>query len=425
MRKYHYHKYSPVLCSLVICVSMIINGCGGGSSGDTAQRNTLDTNFGTGGIVEISFTLTAMLIQTDGKIVVAGSISSGEGVIARYKADGSLDQSFGSTGSVIFSLGTGGAISKLAIQSDGKIIAVGSSFNGTDKDVAILRISANGILDVTWGDRGQTISSVGSNEGAYGVALQSDGKIVVAGWCKPDGAKSEFLVARLNQDGSLDGLFGDMGVVKTPYPEDVFNQEDFQAKEVAIRPDGKILVAGTAWIVPYDYVSLVACYQNDGTLDSSFGTFGMPPGFISANFCFTAFLQQQDGKICLSGSTTSGFIWYGIIRYTLDGSSYDPSFGLGGTIETAHLYYSMMTQDNQGRIVAVGQNDTGWEMTLTRYKQDGTLDTSFGSAGGKVFFPTHSGIAKIVAIENDGGIVIGGSYTDSSGEHSVILRYIP
>jgi uncharacterized delta-60 repeat protein len=245
----------------------------------------------------------------------------------------------------------------------------------------------------------------------------------VAGWYKPDGAKSEFLVARLNQDGSLDGSFGDMGVVITPYPEDVFNQEDFQAKDIAIRPDGKILVAGTAWIVPYDYVSLIGCYQNDGTLDSSFGTLGTP-GFIGPTSYFTAFLQQQDGKICLSAHTTSGFTWYGIMRYTFDGVD-DLSFGIGGQIETTPLYYTMMVQDGQGRIVAAGQNGTSGELTVARYKSEGTLDISFGSEGEKVFFPTHSGIAKIVAIQNGGEIVIGGSYTDSSGGHSVILRYIP
>ena len=403
---------------------MIICGCGGSSSGDAGQsspavvRNALDPNFGTGGIVETPFSSTAMLIQTDGRIVAAGSMSNGNSVITRYNSDGSIDQGFGNSGSVILYLGTNGGISGLAIQPDGKIIAVGNSFNGTDKDVAIFRISANGILDAAWGDRGQTISSVGSDEGAYGVALQSDGKIVIAGWFKLNGADSELLVARLNQDGSPDGTFGQGGVVKMATP--IVNQnEGFRAQFLAIQSDGKIIVAGSVTLLyqfSMDNVSLVARFQSNGTLDGSFGT----AGFFGPTTSIMGFLLQQDGKICLTVYQSTGLTWSAVARYTSDGLI-DVNFGQGYQTLTSPVTYYSMAQDSHGRIVTGGQRGGTGEMTVARFQQDGTIDESFGSAGQRVFFPSQYGSTWVVMIQTDEKILVSGFY----GNHDVILRYIP
>ena len=155
---------------------------GNGTFATTSTAGDLDTTFGSAGKVtanvvsgssDIGYAVAA---QSDGKIVVAGS-SNGNIFVARYLSDGSLDPTFGTNGIVTTDLGGTDYAYGVAIQSDGKIVVAGQ----TGTDFALVRYNTDGSLDTTFGSNGWTTTDFGGTDCAYGVAMQSDGKIVVAG----------------------------------------------------------------------------------------------------------------------------------------------------------------------------------------------------------------------------------------------------
>ncbi len=202
-----------------------------------------DLTFGGDGTVNTDFggdaVCLAVSVQKDGKIVAAGTENEDNFAIARYAQDGTLDSSFGAgTGRVITDFGGEDSCEGLAIQKDGKIVAVGSSNANVGFEVAIARYQKNGRLDRTFDRDGRLLSGLGNASGARDVALQTNGRIVVAGFVIGAGVGTDFLVARYQQNGRLDRSFGDGGVVTTD-----FGGSD-SATGVAIQRDGRILAAG-------------------------------------------------------------------------------------------------------------------------------------------------------------------------------------
>jgi uncharacterized delta-60 repeat protein len=234
----------------------------------------LDSSFGTGGRVATSFggsvslQANSLFSQPDGKLVVAGSVSSGhtDFALVRYNSDGSLDAGFGSGGKVTtdFSSGTDTAFSA-TIQADGKIVAAGST---DSRSFALARYNVDGSLDGSFGTGGKVATDLGTTflEAAESVKIQADGKIVVAGYTFV-GSRSEFALVRYNSDGTLDSTFGTGGKVLT----DAGSAND-TVTGLEIQPDGKILVVGTSsgtGVSPADIV--LVRYNSDGSLDTSFG----------------------------------------------------------------------------------------------------------------------------------------------------------
>ena len=155
-------------------------------------------------------------------------------------ADGDLDTTFDSDGKVTTAIGSGNeqALS-VAIQSDGKIVAAGRSSNGSNDDFALVRYNTDGTLDTTFDSDGKVTTAIGSGtETAYSVAIQSDGKIVAAGFSF-NGSNNDVALVRYNTDGTLDTNFDSDGKVTT----DIGSYNDY-ARSVAIQSDGKIVVAG-------------------------------------------------------------------------------------------------------------------------------------------------------------------------------------
>ena len=288
---------------------------------------------------------TAVAVQADGKIIVAGSgVLDNDGdtyigwlfAIERYNANGSLDSSFGTGGQVVsFDYVVEGGPRAVAIQSDGKIVAAGYKRDFSSWDFSTVRYNSNGTLDSTFGTGGLVITSFGGIvDEANDVAIQSDGKIVVAG-CNRIGSFQtppyiiNFALARYNTDGSPDISFGTGGKVVTP-----FGDNSFGAKQIVIQPDGKFVAAGSGGDFPNSGFALTR-YNTDGLLDPSFGTNGkvltlFAPGYGGAG----TVALQSDGKIVASGygyqGTNSNL---SLARYTADGSL-DSSFGLGGKVFT-------------------------------------------------------------------------------------------
>jgi uncharacterized delta-60 repeat protein len=220
-----------------------------------ARYNTdgsLDNTFGTKGMVttalEISGTLQqnneakSVIIQNDGKIVIggySGSNNQNDFALVRYNSNGSLDNSFNTNGIVVTAVGTeSDVINSLVIQSDGKIVTAGFSEIGYYLYAfALARYDTNGSLDNTFGANGIVTTAIEQSSEANSVTIQSDGKIVVTGY-SGDGNRDDFALARYNTDGSLDNTFGINGIVTTPF---IFSDE---ANSVAIQTDGKIVAAG-------------------------------------------------------------------------------------------------------------------------------------------------------------------------------------
>ncbi|MGI8836583.1 MAG: hypothetical protein ACR2H4_08090 [Pyrinomonadaceae bacterium] len=233
---------------------------------------TLDTSFGgTGKVItpigSSYHSASSVAIQSDGKIVAAGSsqgvsndFRTNDFAVVRYNADGSLDTSFNGTGKVVTPIGNSyyGA-SSVAIQSDGKIVAAGGSYNGASYDFAVVRYNPNGSLDTSFNGTGKVVTPIGSaDDFAASVAIQADGKIVVAG-SSGNGSGDDFAVVRLNPNGSLDTSFNGTGKVITPVGK------SSAASSVAVQADGKIVVAGATTEsdgIVFNFA--VVRYQGDG-----------------------------------------------------------------------------------------------------------------------------------------------------------------
>jgi uncharacterized delta-60 repeat protein len=253
------------------------------------QGGTLDPSFGGDGMVTTSFLIgdgaLAMAVQADGRIVVAG-FTDIDFAVARYNADGSLDPSFSSDGKVMTDFGISlDHATAIALQEDGRIVVAGRTqpYSAYDSDIALARYNADGSLDSSFGGDGLVVTDLDdNNEMAADVAVQADGRIVVAGhrgWPGPVPGE-DFLLVRYNADGSLDPSFGNGGLVVTD-----FDGDNETAEAIALLADGRMVAAGKT-IPESGSEFALARYHADGTLDASFGSggkvvtdFGGVPGF--------------------------------------------------------------------------------------------------------------------------------------------------
>ncbi|MEV7691668.1 calcium-binding protein [Streptomyces bungoensis] len=264
---------------------------------------SLDASFGSGGELITDFGGTdaaqGVTVQPDGKIVAVGfSTASGpdDFALARYNPDGSLDTSFGTGGKVTTDFGVTDEIEGVALQADGKIVAAGWSGGPGGYDFALARYGTDGSLDASFGTGGKVTTDFGGTyDQAFGVALQNDGKIVAAGLSGGD-----FALARYDSGGSLDASFGTGGTVTTDFGA------DDQAEGVSVQTDGKIVAAGwSAASGSADFA--LARYDTDGTLDASFGTGGKVTTDFGGSDAAEGVALQTDGKIVAAGHSSGNF----------------------------------------------------------------------------------------------------------------------
>ena len=280
-----------VLCSFVVILPMLL-------ATYTSAEGSLDTGFGDGGIVVTNLSGSdfsyAIALQPDGKIVTAGVSNFGFALV-RYNPDGTLDRTFGSGGTVLRYFGPYNLAYGLSIQPDGKILAAGYQQNGIapggdfSVNPLVVKYNPDGSLDSGFGNAGAAEVSLGGVDSARSLAIQPDGKIVIAGndLVAPDivGAPSKFVLARLNQDGSLDQAFGSAGETST-----WFGQADF-LNTALIQSDGKIIGVGDTGPASIGEDTqgrsiALARYNTDGSPDQAFGNSGkvvtsVPGGIIT------------------------------------------------------------------------------------------------------------------------------------------------
>ena len=402
-----------------------------GAGGAQAAGGQLDRTFGSGGKVltdigtESSDYANAVAIQTDGKIVAAGTTWQGASrsdvALVRYTGGGIADTSFGTGGIVVTDLGgSEDEALAVAIQRDGKIVVAGHSLDGDTSSSVLMRYTAGGALDASFGQGGKVVTAMG---GASGVAIQSDGKIVVAGvgW-RSGKSKGDLALVRYTARGRPDSSFGSGGKVLT----DLGGSD--AASAVALQRDGKIVVAGFTGDENMESgrFALVR-YTADGRLDASFGLGGK---VTTARPQANAIVIQQDGKIV--GACDD----FALVRYTTRGRP-DAGFGRNGRVPPPRRFTWLypvafaVTLQADGKIVAAGsssdENEEGVHFTLARYTTGGKLDPTFGRGGTVVtdLGGLHAEAADGVAIQSGKILAVGNSDQGPGNSDFALARYLP
>lgn len=387
----------------------------------SAAAGRLDQTFGSGGTVLYrGGGGEDLALLADGRIVTVGGTND-RFAISVLDIDGDLDATFGHDGTVTTTFlrddVCGSAAEAVVVQPDGKTVAAGYTYcsTGARSRFALARYGPHGHLDPTFGGDGRVMTRFGERCAslAWAAALQTNGKIVVVGQTFCDGGR--FAVARYDADGSLDATFSGDGLRTTD-----FSSFGDQATDVAIQPDGKIVVSGAAVLERNHARFALARYDRHGRLDPTLGADGKVTtkfGGCPANA--SALALQDDGKIVAAG--WAGCLpQFALARYT-PGGRLDETFSGDGRITTligpCGDQANAVVVQSDGRIVAGGwaacdeaADDTSF--ALARYRRSGHLDVTFGGDG-KVTTRISPGDffeqVSALAIDADGRIVAGGA----------------
>jgi uncharacterized delta-60 repeat protein len=367
---------------------------------------------------------TGVVIQEDGGIVVAGMFysqpNSTFGVL-RFNPDGTPDTGFNGTGSQTIKFPSGGndAAYSVALQADGKIVVAGAALSYT----GIARLNADGSLDSTWAGGGMVYQT-----GSFGtgLALQTDGTVLVSGIRYDLGSNWNLGLSRYTAAGTLDTSFHGTGSVST----DLCGAQGDRAESVVALPDGKALLVGLTQVGGSNVVAMVR-HLADGTLDTSFNGTGVVVTALGSipGHDYDRLALQADGKIVVGGQSGSDFA---LMRYNADGSP-DAGFGSAGRVVTAlgsNRVDSLMsvTVQADGKLVAAGSSmaaDGNWDIALVRYNADGTLDASFNGTGWVLTDIAAASLDQAieVTVQDDGKIVVVGSSVADSQYRVALLRF--
>jgi uncharacterized delta-60 repeat protein len=393
-------------------------------------QSGLDSSFGTGGKVTTFFGGDgdqgySIVVQRDGKLVVAGTTTNLDDTtdfgLARYNSNGTLDGTFGTGGKVKTTFADFDGARALALQSDGKIVVTGYTLVNFLPNFALARYNSNGTLDATFGSGGKVITGFGGPAQVFGVAIQSDGKIVATGFAHVN-ADFDFALARYNTNGTLDTTFGTGGKKATAFGVPSIAQ----ANALSIQSDGKIVVAGLTVVNNIANFAL-ARYNSNGTLDTTFGAGGKAVTDFGVDDRAFSVDLQEDGKIVAAGMTGTNFA---LARYNTNGTL-DGTFGTGGKVTTDFAGLSDIALGvairSDAKIVAVGRAFVSGRpaFAVARYNSNGTLDPGFGN-GGKTttsFVGSLGDQAFSVAIQPDGKAVVAGSAVVNFNSQFAIARY--
>lgn len=346
-----------------------------------------------------------------------------------FAQDGSLDLSFSIDGRVTTAIGTFDDEARaIALQGDGKILVAGHSFNSSNYDFAVVRYNSDGSIDTSFGNNGIAITPIGSgDEKARAVAMQNDGKIVVAGYTY-SGSSDAIAVVRYNSNGSLDNSFDTDGIVVTA--EGGYNE---YAQAVGIQADGKIVVAGGVYYINNFDVRLVR-YNSNGTKDNSFDGDGMLRTAVTANYndYANAMVIQPDGKIVIGGFSNDGLnADFLLIRYHADGTP-DNSFSSDGIVSSNlfgsfYEYGNGLTIQADGKLLLCGNtNNSNYDFVTLRYTTAGSLDSTFDNDGVVVTdfgTLTDMGHAVAVAVTSNGRVVVAGYRNVGTPLKFVVVKY--
>jgi uncharacterized delta-60 repeat protein len=353
------------------------------------------------------------VVQPDGKLVVAGFTNTdstgNDFAVMRYNVNGSLDATFGDGGKAMIDFGSVNEDAwGVALMSDGRIVVAGTRADPSSGgfDYAIARLSASGFIDNSFNGNGKLVVPVGTdNDSATGVAVQPDNKIVVVGTVDVSANNTDFGIVRINENGTLDMSFGTGGSGKAIVP---VGQERDEARGVKIQPDGKIVVAGTI-AIQQNIDFAVVRLTTGGTPDNQFGSLGRQITPVGPNADqVQSVALQSDGKILVAGYTigpTGTTADAAIVRYTTSGAP-DNTFDQDGIVKTSMSptvsAATAITTQPDGKIVIGGGAAFGqqYKFAAARYLSNGALDDTYG-IGGKAVFDIDGGSELAWAVAID------------------------
>ena len=413
----HYQLLRPVLLAMLV------------PHVTYAQPGTLDPTFGGSGIVTTSITDTSdvgsdVAVQSDGKIIVAGTTNNGANndfLAVRYNVDGSLDGMFGSLGTMIIDFGgTNDRANAIVIQPDGMIVLAGTSAG----DFAVVRLTTDGGLDPTFGADGKVSTDIaGWSDAGNDLALQEDGKIVVCGGGQLSALYADlaFAAVRYSTDGSLGPKFSSDRIASTVFTASV----PAFAWGIEIMTDGRIILGGV--FAEQDFA--LVRYSSDGTLDNSFDGDGKVTTDIGTGHdVILDIALQPDGRVLAAGVTNSPDLGFSVARYNVDGSL-DNSFSGDGIVITPVLDpfsdASSIAVLSSGKILVAGDayNGSDRDLAMVRYDADGSIDLTFGIDGIVTADAGSEEQCNAMFIQQDEKIVLAGATGPWDAKDLVVARF--
>lgn len=379
-----------------------------------APAGTLDASFHSDGYSTVAVGTwagaVADVVQPDGRIVTVGQAALGGRnvmVSTRMLPSGRLDPTYGRDGVVTVNINGGAGGYAIALQPDGRIVLAG---NGRDLAtyklaLAAVRLRTNGRLDSTFGAGGIATVPVGSVAVANAVAVQPDGRIVLGGTATTD--HNRFALARLTADGDVDATFANRGV-KTLEPTAA-------GWGMALQPDGKAVIAGQG-VDDGRQVYMAARVGPNGSLDQSFGAGGIVAVPIGTWAMGVGVALQPDGKLVIAGDATTEGSVIATVRLNPDGSL-DRTFGTNGIASFPGRVVNAFTLQPDGKIVLVGVG-----ATAVRLNPDGSPDATFGKNSLVIAQIGTKDAANGVTVAPGGTIVLTGAATLSGRTVISVIR---
>lgn len=387
-------------------------------------NGTLDSTFSGDGLQTNNFGVQSsqarsVILQNDGKIVVAGKTNNGF-MLVRYNNDGSIDNSFLNEERHAGANDVFTPVSVL-LQKDGKILVSGSNLNlnSFQNSIAVYRYNTGGSLDTTFGEEGNSVTSFGGSVNISAAAIQKDGKIVVAGnFSNRPTPDVNLAFARYSADGKPDSTFGVNGKLTA-------SVAGLSITAMVLQKDEKILLAGSGFVI--------SRFNSKGSIDSTFSGDGIQTTELSSSYTSASALAvEKNGKILLAGESSSqpgSIANYVLIRYNIDGSA-DTTFGTKGIVQgylkQGYTVYKSTAVQNDGKVVAAGYTWNGEKFifAVSRYRLNGAPDSSFSGDGTKTTsFGNDDDMANSVAIQADGKIVVAGSTGKAPHRDFAFARY--
>jgi uncharacterized delta-60 repeat protein len=411
-----------------LCISQFVFG----------QDGTLDNSFGINGRVITRWNTSDnvandILVQNDGKIVVGGSCAlylldsntySLYSQLIRHNTNGTIDTTFGIKGKVISTFSnTENWLTCMALQSDGKILAAGSSLGS--RRFAIARYNTNGTRDTSFAKEGIVSTSLGVYYASINcIALQSDGKMVAGGGGGLYSDRDFTALARYNTDGSLDVSFNGTGIII----KDLDTIRPDYVQSIALQSDNKVVVSARIFVGsrPTRIDLVLMRYNTNGILDSTFGINGLVK---ITNFEGMKVQVLTNGKILVGGSSINSTTSrdFSLLRFNSNGVL-DANFGISGKIITrkSDLYASVqdMLVLKDDKIVLFGSWSNALNFAMARYNSEGILDNTFGTNGIALVSTIlkSEGYAKI-ALQNDGKLIACGGFADTIRYSFLVTRF--
>ena len=345
-------------------------------------------------------------VQPDGKIVVAGSSLNGSPaqydgfMVWRLNPDGSLDETFDGDGTASVNFDGADYPRAVALQPDGKIVVAGQTrVSASDDDMAVARFTPRGELDATFdpggpdGD-GKKVFEDDTHQAATAVVVQPDGRIVVAGWgLIPNGnGAQDYAITRLTQTGSVDGTTFELD---GPEGLGIVNA-------AALAPDGELVVAGG---------NTVARFGLDGSLDKTLAGTGKATLGPGGPTDVQAVLVDPDGRIVVAGTGGDTDPRMVVARLTRAGTL-DGAFGEGGAAKAdfeGQDIAAAVARQPDGKLLVAGTTTAGYDFAVARFDASGVLDASFGSGGKTTIGFDDLAIATGAVLQPDGKLVVAGA----------------